>query len=124
MQAIVCRAEIGWRAQARHVIVFSTDAGYHIAGDGKLGGVLTPNDGACHMNQDLYTHSSIQDYPSVAHINYVAKKHAANIIFAVTKEKQEIYKKLSENIKGSSVVVLSYDSSDVVEIIRDEYKVS
>lgn len=36
MQVIVCTKEIGWRQKARHLIVFSTDAIFHIAGDGKV----------------------------------------------------------------------------------------
>lgn len=36
MQAIVCTNEIGWREKARHLLVLSTDASYHIAGDGKV----------------------------------------------------------------------------------------
>lgn len=36
MQAIVCRDQIGWRSQARRLLVFSTDAGFHYAGDGKV----------------------------------------------------------------------------------------
>ena len=30
--------------------MFSTDAGFHYAGDGKLGGIVKPNDGNCHLN--------------------------------------------------------------------------
>ena len=45
MQAVVCKTEIGWRDKARKLLVFSTDAGFHYAGDGKLGGIVTPNDG-------------------------------------------------------------------------------
>lgn len=36
MQAVVCRNEIGWREQARRLLVFTTDAGFHYAGDGKV----------------------------------------------------------------------------------------
>lgn len=36
MQAIVCRKDIGWREKARRLLVFSTDAGFHYAGDGKV----------------------------------------------------------------------------------------
>ena len=32
MQAIVCKNEIGWRDKARRLLVFSTDAGFHYAG--------------------------------------------------------------------------------------------
>lgn len=35
MQAVVC-PNIGWRKQARRLLVFSTDAGFHYAGDGKV----------------------------------------------------------------------------------------
>lgn len=36
MQAVVCKDEIGWRDQSRRLLVFSTDAGFHYAGDGKV----------------------------------------------------------------------------------------
>lgn len=36
MQAIACRQQVGWREQARRLLVFSTDAGFHYAGDGKV----------------------------------------------------------------------------------------
>lgn len=121
MQAVVCQKQIGWREQARRLLVFSTDAGFHYAGDGKLGGVITPNDGICHMEDNRYTHSDVQDYPSISQINLKVKEHAINIIFAVTQQQHEVYKKLSEHIEGSSSAVLSEDSSNVVELVRDEY---
>lgn len=36
VQAIVCNKEIGWRKESRRLLLFSTDSGYHIAGDGKV----------------------------------------------------------------------------------------
>lgn len=39
------------------LLVFSTDAGFHFAGDGKLGGIVLPNDGKCHLENDMYTMS-------------------------------------------------------------------
>jgi len=36
MQAIVCTNEIGWRRDSRKLVVFSTDSGFHYAGDGKV----------------------------------------------------------------------------------------
>lgn len=47
---------IGWRNVTR-LLVFSTDAGFHFAGDGKLGGIVLPNDGQCHLENDVYTMS-------------------------------------------------------------------
>ncbi|CAF97757.1 unnamed protein product, partial [Tetraodon nigroviridis] len=48
--------EIGWRDVTR-LLVFSTDAGFHFAGDGKLGGIVLPNDGKCHLENNMYTMS-------------------------------------------------------------------
>lgn len=39
----------------------STDSGSHIAGDGKLGGVIEPNDATCHMENHTYTHGTEQN---------------------------------------------------------------
>ncbi|XP_063821699.1 integrin beta-PS [Ostrinia nubilalis] len=121
MQAVVCKQQIGWRDQARRLLVFSTDAGFHYAGDGKLGGIVQPNDGECHMENNTYTHSTIQDYPSISQINLKVKQNAINVIFAVTTEQIGVYEELSKHIEGSSSGVLSEDSGNVVELVRDQY---
>uniref|UniRef100_A0A8C4DFF4 Integrin beta n=1 Tax=Dicentrarchus labrax TaxID=13489 RepID=A0A8C4DFF4_DICLA len=56
MQVAVCGDQIGWRNVTR-LLVFSTDAGFHFAGDGKLGGIVLPNDGKCHLENNMYTMS-------------------------------------------------------------------
>ena len=38
LQAVVCTEVVGWRENARHLILILTDRGYHIAGDGKVEG--------------------------------------------------------------------------------------
>lgn len=38
MQSIVCQKKIGWRPKARRLLVYSSDAPFHIAGDGKVTG--------------------------------------------------------------------------------------
>ncbi|KAK7075788.1 Integrin beta-1, partial [Halocaridina rubra] len=123
MQAVVCQEQIRWRQEARRLLVFSTDAGFHYAGDGKLGGIVKPNDGVCHLDLrgEYYTHSTLQDYPSVAQINQVAKEHKMNIIFAVTEEQASVYSRLSQMIEGSSHGQLTANSSNVVELVKQEY---
>ncbi|GLH04820.1 hypothetical protein R5R35_010140 [Gryllus longicercus] len=123
MQAIVCRDEIGWRNQARRLLVFSTDAGFHYAGDGKLGGIVKPNDGECHLDgRGLYTHSTLQDYPSISQINLKVKENSINVIFAVTGEQIGIYERLKDHVEGSSAGKLSNDSSNVVDLVREQYE--
>ncbi|XP_021948062.1 integrin beta-PS isoform X1 [Folsomia candida] len=122
MQAIVCD-QIGWRQQARRLIVFSTDASFHYAGDGLLGGIVKPNDGKCHLDsRGEYTYSTIQDYPSVAHINSKVKEKSINMIFAVTAEQIDIYERLSQQVEGSSCGVLAADSKNVVELVKSQYQ--
>jgi len=103
-------------------LLFSTDAGFHYAGDGKLGGIVKPNDGECHTNErGEYTHGNILDYPSVSQINKVAKEENINIIFAVTSKQTRVYTELAKVIEGSSTGTLSENSSNIVTLVKNEY---
>lgn len=55
----LCRLQdlIGWRNVTR-LLVYATDDGFHFAGDGKLGAILTPNDGQCHLEDNMYKKSN------------------------------------------------------------------
>lgn len=121
MQAAVCDDVIGWRDVSRRMMVFSTDAGFHYAGDGKLGGIVRPNDGNCHMRNNIYTESSNQDYPSVSQITAKLKEKSVSIIFAVTKDQFPVYKKLGQYIESSSTGELANDSSNIVDLIEENY---
>jgi len=122
MQAVVCREKIGWREKSRRLLVFSTDAGFHYAGDGKLGGIVKPNDGECHLDElGEYTHSKVQDYPSISQVNLKVRQNAINVIFAVTSEQIHVYDRLKDNVEGASSGMLSSDSSNVVDLVREQY---
>ncbi|XP_077436550.1 integrin beta-2 isoform X4 [Vanacampus margaritifer] len=58
MQAAVCGDKIGWRNSSTRLLVLATDDGFHMAGDGKLAGILEPNDEQCHVKNTLYTKSN------------------------------------------------------------------
>ena len=123
MQSVVCKERIGWREKSRKLLVFSTDSGFHYAGDGKLGGIVKPNDGECHLDESgTYSESTTQDYPSISQINTKVQEHHVNVIFAVTSNQFEIYKKLIPLVEGSSAGLLMNDSSNVVELIKQEYE--
>ncbi|CAN7996664.1 unnamed protein product, partial [Ixodes hexagonus] len=121
MQAVVCHQDIGWREKARRLLLFSTDSGFHYAGDGKLGGIVKPNDGACHLENGEYTQSVHQDYPSLSQINAKIQEHKVNIIFAVTADQIGIYEKLGNQLEGCSSGRLENDSSNVVQLVREQY---
>ncbi|XP_013782118.1 integrin beta-PS-like [Limulus polyphemus] len=122
MQAVVCQEQIGWRNKSRKLLVFSTDSGFHYAGDGKLAGIIKPNDEKCHLDdKGYYTETTTLDYPSFSQINRKIKEHKVNIIFAVTESQYEIYNKLSKKFEGSGVGKLDKDSANVVDLVRDQY---
>ena len=60
-----------------------------------------------------YSYSKIQDYPSIGHINHIAKNKSVNIIWAVTEDKIGLYRTLSNHVFGSSSGTLSFDSSNI-----------
>ncbi|KAK5889496.1 hypothetical protein CesoFtcFv8_015496 [Champsocephalus esox] len=122
MQAAVCGERIGWRNSSTRLIVLTTDAGFHMAGDGKLAGILEPNDELCHIDNSLYTKSNVMDYPSVGQLAIQLEKNNIQPIFAVTENVEDVYKQLTELIPKSEVGVLSSNSNNVVQLIKDAYK--
>lgn len=129
MQAIVCKEEIGWRENARHLLVLSTDSEYHIAGDGKLAGLVIPHDGKCHMDNHMYSYGSIFDYPSIAQINAKAVEHGINMIFVIainsmTPKAEDYYRMLKERVEESDLGILLEDNSNIIDLIKNYYNVS
>ncbi|XP_072496940.1 integrin beta-2 isoform X2 [Notamacropus eugenii] len=120
MQVAVCQDEIGWRNVTR-LLVYTTDDGFHFAGDGKLGAILTPNDGLCHLKNNMYEDSNKFDYPSVGQLAQKLAENNIQPIFAVTKKMVSTYEKLTEIIPKSAVGELSDDSSNVVHLIKNAY---
>ena len=95
---------------------------FHVAGDGKLGGLVAPNDGQCHLNSTgFYDWSTVQDYPSLGHINHVAREHSVNVIWAVTSSHLSLYQGLTKLMTASVAGEISSDSSNVVELIQELY---
>ncbi|XP_063603474.1 integrin beta-PS-like [Penaeus indicus] len=122
MQAMVCKKQIGWRDTVRKIIVFSTDAKFHHAGDGKLAGIVQPNDEQCHLDEKgLYNDFDKYDYPSVAQINKIARQEEINVIFAVSGY-ADLYESLSKMIEASSFGLLDANSANVVELVKEQYE--
>ncbi|XP_038049390.1 integrin beta-1-like isoform X2 [Patiria miniata] len=124
MQVTVCKDQIGWLPRARHIVVYTSDGSFHFAGDGKLGGVVQPNDGKCHLNPDTgyNTKANEYDYPSIGHLNVRMREQNVIPIFAVTAKQMSLYQTLARFIEGSTVGTLAQDSSNVVQLIKDNYE--
>jgi protocadherin alpha len=76
------------------------------------------------MRDNIYTESSNLDYPSVSQIASKLKEKSVSIIFAVTKDQFNIYEKLAKVVESSTTGELANDSSNIVDLIEDNYNVS
>ncbi|XP_019644414.1 PREDICTED: uncharacterized protein LOC109485312 [Branchiostoma belcheri] len=124
LQATVCQGPIGWRKQATRLLLVATDAGFHYAGDGKLAGLVTPNDGRCHVGSDgnFIKDAVNQDFPSVAQLKGLLEEHNTMSIFAVTQRSLHIYEELSQLLEGSTAKLLANDSSNLLDLVSDAYE--
>uniref|UniRef100_A0A8C8DLK9 Integrin beta n=1 Tax=Oryzias sinensis TaxID=183150 RepID=A0A8C8DLK9_9TELE len=122
IQAAVCKEQIGWRPGASHLLIFTSDAKTHMALDGRLAGIVHPNDGQCHLNsENIYSKSTTMDYPSLALITEKMSENNINLIFAVTNSVVTLYQNYSELIPGTTVGTLSNDSGNVIQLILKAY---
>ena len=77
------------------------------------------------MNREgYYTETLTQDYPSLSQINRAIVSNQINIIFSVPDSALKVYETLSENLQGSVTGRLAENSSNIVDLIKDNYKVS
>lgn len=121
MQAIVCQ-EMGWRDNSRQLIIFASDARMHYAGDGKLAGLITPNDEQCHLTLDgSNAMSEKQDYPSVGQISAALDRSKKYVIFAVKQNIQTEYEHITNRMARSFYSALSKDNN-IVDIVESTYR--
>ncbi|GFS27102.1 integrin beta [Elysia marginata] len=126
LQAVACEEHIGWRPESRKLLIFATDERFHIAGDGKLAGIVFPNDMKCHLNSaGDYVMELQQDYPSISQLTEVVDKHEVHIIFTVTDNQRPLYSELSLRVPQSTVELLADEGTgnkNIKEIIEKKYK--
>uniref|UniRef100_A0A8B9LGC1 Integrin beta n=1 Tax=Astyanax mexicanus TaxID=7994 RepID=A0A8B9LGC1_ASTMX len=126
LQAAVCQSQIGWRNDTTHLLVFSTESAFHYEADGVnvLAGVLDRNDEKCHLDTGgSYTHATLQDYPSVPTLVRTLMKHNIIPIFAITNHSLSYYERLLEYFPIAELGVLTDDSSNILHIIENAFKV-
>ncbi|KAH9520115.1 Integrin beta-1 [Bulinus truncatus] len=126
MQSVTCKEKIGWRSTSRKLLIFASNDRFHLAGDGRLAGIVIPNDGMCHLDKDYkYSKELEQDYPSVSQIRKVIIENEVHVIFAV-KDQKELFEKLSEKVPQSVVETLAKadqsSNRNMQEIIEKKYK--
>uniref|UniRef100_H2YKU2 Integrin beta n=1 Tax=Ciona savignyi TaxID=51511 RepID=H2YKU2_CIOSA len=106
------QGQIGWRGDASHLVVFTTDASFHTALDGKLAAILDANDMKCHLKRVrgtlalVYDKSKELDYPSIGQLRAAFVANKIQPIFAVTKE-TILAKKFKKNLVFHHIVAIT-----------------
>lgn len=117
LQLALREEEIGFRSESQRFVVLTTDANYHRAGDGIRAGIITPNNGDNIL--DGTPPGTGEDYPSINQVKEALTKAGITPIFAVTINEVSNYENLVRQLGFGTVVVLSSNSSNIVEAIKE-----
>lgn len=113
MQVALREAEVGWSDGALKVVVLTTDAVPHMAGDNPV----APNDGDDVLDGPGNDGTG-EDYPTIQQLKDALVAGGIIPIFAVTSSVIPDYEDIVDQLGFGSVVELSSDSSDIIGAIE------
>ncbi|XP_065804280.1 integrin beta-8 isoform X2 [Labrus bergylta] len=123
LQAAVCKKAVGWRPEAKRLLLLMTDQPSHLALDSRLAGIVTPNDGLCHLENNVYTESTRMDHPSVGQLSDKLLENHIYSLFAVEKQQYQWYEELVRLLPGSYLGKLGlFQAPNLIELVVDAYK--
>nr|XP_019945947.1 PREDICTED: integrin beta-8 [Paralichthys olivaceus] len=123
LQAAVCQRAVGWRPEAKRLLLLMTDQPSHLALDSRLAGIVTPHDGLCHLENNVYTGSTRMDHPSVGQLSDKLLENYIYSIFAVEKQQYQWYEELVRLLPGSYLGKLGiFQASNIIELVVATYK--
>ena len=114
LQTAVRAGEIGYRAGSSRIVMLTTDASYHKAGDYA---VKPPNDGDAIL--DGTPPGTGEDYPTIALLKAALAKSGIIPVFAVTAGVVPIYQDLVTQLGRGTVVTLTSDSANLSDAVRE-----
>ena len=112
--AVRSQSELGAHEGSRSVVIVSTDADYHKAGDGKKIGIYTPNNGDAVLDRNGLG----EDYPSIEQVKAAINQANLLPIFLVTSNYKSVYDNLVKKLGVGAVVPLNSDSSNLIEALK------
>ena len=129
LQAVVCTDLVGWRENSRKILLIMTDDVLHTAGDGRLAGIVKPNDGQCHTQYDpsynkvVNTAALMQDYPSIEQVKEALQDNDIIPVFAVsqTHNADLIYNTTVGPSLGGFTTTLASNSDNLVNVLENAY---
>ncbi|CAB3982438.1 Hypothetical predicted protein [Paramuricea clavata] len=133
MQVAACEQELQWGAKelTRRMVLIATDGTFHMAGEGRFGGIAKPNDAKCHLANNvvdggrLYDKSLELDYPTVHQVYQRLQESNIQPIFAIAGKESTVpaYEAIVSNWDDISATLgeLDGDSSNIIDLIQRSY---
>ncbi|XP_077446305.1 integrin beta-8 [Stigmatopora argus] len=123
LQATVCQGAVGWRPEAKRLLLLMTDQPSHLALDSRLAGIVVPHDGLCHLENNIYTGSTKMDHPSLGQLSEKLLENYIYSIFAVEKQQYRWYEELVGLLPGSYLGKIEFfQSPNLIDLVVDSYK--
>ncbi|XP_054847945.1 integrin beta-8 [Eublepharis macularius] len=116
LQAAVCQSHIGWRREAKRLLLMMTDQTSHLALDSKLAGIVVPNDGNCHLKDNVYEH------PSLGQLSEKLIDNNINVIFAVQGSQFHWYKDLLPLLPGATASQIESQAANLSDLVVEAYE--
>ncbi|KAH0627404.1 hypothetical protein JD844_003046 [Phrynosoma platyrhinos] len=122
LQAVVCQSQIGWRKEAKRLLLMMTDQTSHLALDSKLSGIVIPNDGNCHLKDNVYVRATSMEHPSLGQLAEKLIDNNINVIFAVQGNQFHWYKDLLPLLPGTVARQIESQAANLGDLVVDAYK--
>jgi hypothetical protein len=130
LQAALCDKVVGWRENARKILLVLTDDSVHTAGDGKLAGLVKPVPGVCNTvynpvkQRYEYSADDSYDFPSVEQLRRVFTDKIIVPLFAVTTNVTGLFDIITQSLEGTGAIraEISEDSSNIIDVIQNAYR--
>ncbi|XP_060104614.1 integrin beta-8 isoform X1 [Heteronotia binoei] len=122
LQATVCQSQIGWRREAKRLLLMMTDQTSHLALDSKLAGIVVPNDGNCHLKDNVYVKATSMEHPSLGQLSEKLIDNNINVIFAVQGSQFHWYKDLLPLLPGTIARQIESQAVNLSDLVVDAYE--
>uniref|UniRef100_A0A8K9V9G1 Integrin beta n=1 Tax=Oncorhynchus mykiss TaxID=8022 RepID=A0A8K9V9G1_ONCMY len=109
LQATVC--QVGWRGEAKRLLLLMTDQPSHLALDSRLAGIVTPHDGLCHLENNVYMESTTMDHPSLGLLAEKLLENHIYSLFAVEQLQYQWYESTFKCMNRANVLRLNVSSA-------------
>ncbi|XP_030645289.1 integrin beta-8 [Chanos chanos] len=122
LQAAVCQKDIGWRPEAKHLLLVMTDQPSHLSLDSKLAGIVVPHDGSCHLEGSTYSQSTNMEHPTIGQLAEKLLENSIYSIFAVDQVQYKWYEDLVDLLPGTFLGKLLPKASNLKDLVVQAYK--